>query len=402
MGIRDPARRIRDYPHEFSGGMRQRVMIAMALITQPDILIADEPTTALDVTVQAQILALLHELQQRRGMAMIFVSHDLRVVSAIADDVLVMQAGRCVESGLTRDLFAAPQSEYTRHLLAAVPHGRKPRSPPGPARREDPLLRVEHLGIDYPGPGSWFAKTPPAIAAVADVSLEIRPGEILGVVGETGSGKSTLARAIVRLVKPGTGQVRLDQQDWSQLSATAMRAARRQVQMVFQDPYSSLNPRMTVHDCLAEALTLRRKLRLPELQGKIAGLLEDVGLEPSAARKYPHEFSGGQRQRIAIARAIAPEPDLLIADEPVSALDVTIQGQILELLLALNRQRGLALLFISHDLSVIGYLADRVAVLYRGRLVELADTDTLFARPAHDYTRALLAAMPPTIPFSIA
>ena len=394
VGIREPQRRIHDYPHQFSGGMRQRVMIAMALITQPDMLIADEPTTALDVTVQAQILALLRDLQQRHGMAMIFVSHDLRLVSGIADQVLVMQAGRCVETGQTRAIFTAPQAGYTRRLLDAMPQGRKPPAAPGLDPSAVPLLCVEHLGVTYADRGTWFGKAPGPIAAVADVSLEIRPGEILGVVGETGSGKSTLARAIVRLEIPDTGRVRLSQKNWSELDPPSVRLARRQVQMVFQDPYSSLNPRMTVHDCLAEALTLRRKLPPQELQEAIERLLADVGLEASAAHRYPHEFSGGQRQRIAIARALAPEPDLLIADEPVSALDVTIQGQILELLLALNRDRGLALLFISHDLSVIGYIADRVAVLYRGRVVELADTDTLFARPVHDYTRALLAAMP--------
>ena len=398
VGIRDPRRRIDGYPHEFSGGMRQRVMIAMALITQPDILIADEPTTALDVTVQAQILGLLRDLQQRHGMAMIFVSHDLRVVSGIADQVLVMQAGRSVETGPTRALFAAPQADYTRRLLDAVPHGRKAPAAPGLGRAAAPLLCVEHLGVTFPGHGSGFGKAPAPIAAVADVSLEIRPGEILGVVGETGSGKSTLARAIVRLVKPDAGRVQLRQQDWSELDPSALRLARRKVQMVFQDPYSSLNPRMTVHDCLAEALRVKGTLPPLALRERIAGLLADVGLEASAAGRYPHEFSGGQRQRIAIARALAPEPDLLIADEPVSALDVTIQGQILELLLKINRRSGLALLFISHDLSVIGYIADRVAVLHRGRLVELAETDTLFVRPAHEYTRALLAAMPAAIP----
>jgi len=397
VGIREPGRRSGDYPHEFSGGMRQRVMIAMALITRPDILIADEPTTALDVTVQAQILALLRELQQRHGMAMIFVSHDLRVVSAIADEVLVMQAGHCVEAGSTRALFATPQAGYTRQLLDAVPQGHKSPSSSSPEHPLDPLLRVRHLGVTFPGHGKWFGTPPTPIAAIADVSLDIRPGEILGVVGETGSGKSTLARAIVRLVATEAGSVQVGQQDWSNLDAVALRRARRRVQMVFQDPYSSLNPRMTVHDCLAEAMSLERMLPAPELQQRIAGLLADVGLEASAAGRYPHEFSGGQRQRIAIARALAPEPDLIIADEPVSALDVTIQAQILELLLTLNRRRGLALLFISHDLSVIGYIADRVAVLYQGRLVELAETNTLFAAPAHEYTRALLAAMPPAI-----
>ena len=402
VGIRDPRRHIHAYPHEFSGGMRQRVMIAMALINQPDILIADEPTTALDVTVQAQILGLLRELQQRHGMAMIFVSHDLRVVSGIADQVLVMHAGRCAETGPTRALFAAPQADYTRRLLDAMPHGRKAPAAPGNDRAAAPLLCVEHLGVTYPGHGNWFGKAPEPVVAVADVCLDIRPGEILGVVGETGSGKSTLARAIVRLVKPNAGRVKLGQQDWSELDPSALRLAHRKVQMVFQDPYSSLNPRMTVHDCLAEALQLKGTLPPLALRERIAGLLVDVGLEASAAKRYPHEFSGGQRQRIAIARALAPEPDLLIADEPVSALDVTIQGQILELLLKINRRSGLALLFISHDLSVIGYMADRVAVLYRGQLLELTDTETLFARPAHEYTRALLAAMPAPIPLSLA
>ncbi len=395
VGIRDPRRRIHDYPHEFSGGMRQRVMIAMALITQPDILIADEPTTALDVTVQAQILDLLRDLQQRHGMSMIFVSHDLRVVSALADQVLVMRAGRCVESGPSQALFAAPRADYTRQLLAAIPRGRKP---PGTSTGvTTTVLRVEHLEITYADHHRWLGKATAPTAAVADVSLEIRRGEILGLVGESGSGKSTLARAIVRLVTPSAGNVQVHEQDWLKIDPAALRVARRRIQMVFQDPYSSLNPRLTIWECLAEALTVGRKLSPPELQGKVIQLLADVGLDETAAGKYPHQFSGGQRQRIAIARALAPEPDLLIADEPVSALDVTIQAQILELLLEINRRRGLSMLFISHDLSVIRYLADRVAVLYQGRLVELADTNLLFASPTHEYTRTLLSAVPTAI-----
>ncbi|MBI1732664.1 MAG: ABC transporter ATP-binding protein [Gammaproteobacteria bacterium] len=394
VGIRDPQGRFHDYPHEFSGGMRQRAMIAMALITQPDLLIADEPTTALDMTTQAQILELLLELKQRRGMAMVFVSHDLRVVSRIADDVVVMQAGRCVETGPAPDVLAAPQADYTRRLVDAVPRGEKRRAPDRVLRDPGPLLCVEDLGITYPARAGWMSRPIASAPALCNVTLDVYRGEILGVVGESGSGKSTLARTLIRLLDPGRGTVALGLLPWSDLKPAALRANRARMQMIFQDPFSSLNPRMTVHDCLAEALTVRRSISEPGLRQRVTELLNDVELDPGSATRYPHEFSGGQRQRIAIARALAPEPELLIADEPVSALDVTVQAEILRLLLDLNHRRRLSMLFISHDLSVIRYLADRVAVMHHGRIVELAETDTLFAAPQHDCTRALLAALP--------
>ncbi len=394
VGIPDPARRSRDYPHEFSGGQRQRIMIAMALIAQPDLLIADEPTTALDVTVQAQILALLAQLQQRHGMAMIFVSHDLDVVAGIADDVLVMHGGRCVETGVVRDVLAAPREPYTRQLLEAIPRSfAAPR--PAPSPDGAPLLQVDGLRVSYPGRPSRRPRD--AVPALDDVSLMIRPGEILGLVGETGSGKSTLAHAVLRLLRPDAGRVRLGDLPWSDLDTAALRRARPRLQMIFQDPYASLNPRLTVFDCLAEALGVRGAAPVPDLRRQVEALLADVGLPADAADRYPHAFSGGQRQRIAIARALAPEPDLVIADEPVSALDVTVQAQILTLLLELARRRALSMLFISHDLAVIRHIADRVAVLHRGRIVEMGETRALFTAPAHEYTRALLASMPATL-----
>ena len=392
VGIKNPQERIDDYPHQFSGGMRQRVMIAMALITEPEILIADEPTTALDVTVQAQILKLIkslqtsHGMQASHGMAVIFITHDLAVAAQMADHMLVMEKGIVVEQGPPQKIFTAHQHPYTKKLIDAIPSSAKaPSTTPPPS---EPLVQINNLRT------SFRVDRRTQLHAVNDISLDLRRGEILGLVGESGSGKSTLGRSIIRLIESQSGQVLFDGADLYQMPPNAMKRARRDFQMVFQDPYASLNPRMTVYDTLAEPLLVHGLATRATLSAQINQLLDDVGLERTSARKYPHEFSGGQRQRIAIARALAPQPRLIIADEPVSALDVTIQAQILELLLVLTEKHGLTLLFISHDLSVVRYTADRVAVMQQGQLLELADTETLFQRPQHPYTQALLGAVP--------
>ena len=382
VGIRDPQSTINAYPHQFSGGMRQRVMIAMALIAEPRLLIADEPTTALDVTVQRQILQLINELRVRRNLGVIFVSHDLGVVAGLADQVLVMQNGVAMEQGPAAQVFSAPQSDYTRKLLAAIPSGAKP----VPPRAEPvPLLRVSHLTTRFRS----LRRGGQDVVAVDDASFDLRCGEVLGLVGESGSGKSTLGRSLLGLVN-ATGSVRFDGEELIGKTPAQMRPWRRRMQMIFQDPYASLNPRMTIYDTLAEPLLLHRMVERKELDQAVFSLMDDVGLARANVRKYPHEFSGGQRQRIAIGRAIATRPELIIADEPVSALDVTIQKQILELLLQLVEKHDLSMLFISHDLAVVRYLCDRVMVMYRGRLLETAPTEQLWAAPATDYARTLL------------
>ncbi|MFZ5494985.1 MAG: ABC transporter ATP-binding protein [Verrucomicrobiota bacterium] len=431
VGIPHAAERLHAYPHEFSGGMRQRVMIAMALITRPDLLIADEPTTALDVTVQAQILELLRKLQRQTGLAVIFVTHDLAVVSGLCHRVQVMYAGRIVESADTRTLFRNPRHPYTKALQRCIPalqpKGRElyaiPGMPPdlskpvtetellarftlpaeepaatapaSPPPAGEPLIRVQGLKTHFPlESGFVFRKRTGTVKAVDDVNLEIRPGEVLGLVGESGSGKSTLARTIMQLVPPTAGAVILGGRNLTQGAPDDIRAARRDLQMVFQDPFASLNPRLTVFATLAEPLRVHRIVPEDQVATRVARLMEQVGLAPRYAGKYPHEFSGGQRQRIAIARALALEPKAVIADEPVSALDVSIQAQILNLLSRLVREMHLTMIFIAHDLSVVKHISDRIAVMYQGRIVELGPALDVIERPQHPYTQALISAIP--------
>ncbi len=392
VGIREARQRIDNYPHEFSGGMRQRVMVAMALITEPELLIADEPTTALDVTVQAQILDLIKEIQRRRNLTVVFISHDLGVVAGLADHILVMKSGQVVEAGPPKQIFRAPQHPYTRQLIEAIPTSAK--SAVG-TLEDTPLLDVRELYTAFPVyRGMFFPREVSRVEAVKSVSLSVRKGEILGLVGESGSGKSTLGRSIMRLVDSQSGEVWLDGKSLSALRKGELKRARRDFQMIFQDPYASLNPRMTVFDTLAEPLLLHGLAERGNLREQVNQLMDDVGLDRRSVRKYPHEFSGGQRQRVAIARALAVRPRLIVADEPVSALDVTIQAQILDLLLELTRRHGLTMLFISHDLAVVRYLCDRVAVMKQGELVEQGETEAVFSRPQHPYTRDLLDAIP--------
>jgi peptide/nickel transport system ATP-binding protein len=395
VGIPDPGRRVDHYPHQFSGGQRQRVMIAMAIANAPKLLIADEPTTALDVTVQAQILELLRGLLRETGMGLLMITHDLGVVADIADRVVVMKDGRVVETGPVRDVFKAPRHPYTRHLLAAIP-GRSGIPPHRTPVVAPPVLEVRDLTKHYPSPGGLFGGRGGTPVKAADgLSLELRRGETLGIVGESGSGKSTLGRMILRLDEPTSGEGSFDGQDLFALEGAALLRFRRRVQAVFQDPFASLNPRMRVFDIVSEPWTVHRDV-VPRARwrARVEELLGQVGLRPEHAERWPHQLSGGQRQRIAIARALALEPEVVVCDEAVSALDVSIQAQIIALLAELRDGFGLAYIFITHDLSLLREFADRIAVMRKGRIVEAGTCEQIFERPQHAYTQELLAASP--------
>jgi peptide/nickel transport system ATP-binding protein/glutathione transport system ATP-binding protein len=383
--IPDAAQRLTYYPHQLSGGMRQRVMIAMVLASNPRLLIADEPTTALDVTVQAQIMALLAELRQELGMAMIFITHDIGLVAGIADDIMVMQSGVAVEQGPLDAVLDNPQHEYTRHLLNAVPHftfGNTVRSD-GQRAGTPPIVTVDNLAVRFPVTRGMFRTRTGAVHAVDGVAFDLVPGETLAIVGESGSGKSTTARAILGLVEATRGTIE-----------TKSGHSRRPVQMVFQDPYASLNPRLNVEGLLAEPAIAAGQRVDANLRERMVTLLERVGLSKDALTRYPHQFSGGQRQRLCIARALMLNPDVVVLDEAVSALDVSVQARVLDLLIDLQREFGLAYLVISHDMAVVERIAHRIAVMYAGQIVEIGKAAAVLASPQHSYTRRLIAAVP--------
>lgn len=395
VGIPDPAHKVDAYPHELSGGQRQRVMIAMALANDPELLIADEPTTALDVTIQTQILKLLVDLQRRLGMAILFITHDLGVVRRLVDRVYVMRAGQVVEEGEAAGLFAAPQHPYTQMLLAAEPSGHKP-PPPADAPC---LLAAEHIQVRYLNRSGWFGRVTDELLAVDDISLALHQGQTIGVVGESGSGKSTLGRALLRLL-PSSGLIRFEDHDISTLDQRAMRPLRKRLQLVFQDPFGSLSPRMNVGQIITEGLRVHEPgLSAAERDRWAVAALEEVGLDPAMRNRFPHEFSGGQRQRIAIARAMILKPRVVVLDEPTSALDRSIQKQIVELLRNLQRRHGLSYLFISHDLAVVRALSDYIIVMQAGRIVEQGATEAIFDAPRQRYTQALMHAALDTTPF---
>ena len=388
VGIQEPEKRLGAYPHQLSGGQRQRVMIAMALANEPEILIADEPTTALDVTIQAQILQLLKDLQAQLGMAMILITHNLGIVRHMADRVAVMTGGEIVEQASVGDVFNHPQNPYTVHLLSAEPKGHSTAAPEG----AEVVMTAENLRVWFPIKAGIFRRTIDHVRAVDDISLEVREGHTVGVVGESGSGKTTLGLALLRLIS-SQGAIRFQGQRIENLRGSFLRPLRRQMQVVFQDPFSSLSPRMSIAQIIEEGLLVHGKGGgYDERRALIANALEEVGLEPSAMDRFPHEFSGGQRQRVAIARALVLQPRFMVLDEPTSALDVSVQAQIIDLLRDLQQRHRLAYLFISHDLKVVRALADEVIVLRNGKVMERGPAAQIFDDPQTDYTKALMAA----------
>ena len=422
VGIAEPARRMGDYPHQFSGGMKQRVMLAQALAGEPELLIADEPTTALDVTTQAQVLALLKQLQRDTGLTVLFITHDLAVASQVADQVAVMRGGRLLEKAAKGRFFSGPRHSWSKKLLASLPDPAQRRAlKPGPAL-EQPLLKVADLQVRFPRRRGLFGGPAGYLQAVDGVSLELRQGQTVAVVGESGSGKTTLGKGVLQLVKPAGGAAWLEGDNLLALTPAQLRRRRADMQIVFQDPFSSMNPRMMIKDIIAEGLLVRRQASQsgwggprtggrpgaapgagpsagadagPAEQGDgIDQLLLRVGMEPGFKYRYPHELSGGQRQRVCIARALAVKPKLLVCDEPTSALDLTVQAQILDLLARLQDELGLAYLFITHNIGVVASFAHYVAVMRQGRLVEQGEVEAVLTRPEHEYTKALLAAAP--------
>ncbi len=411
--IPEPERRLKQYPHELSGGMRQRVVIAMAVACEPRLLIADEPTTALDVTIQAEILALIDQLKRENGMAVLFITHDMAVVAQMADRVVVMYRGNLVEEGPVEQIFEAPREDYTKALLAAVPklgemrgkpapepmytlgaENEKPAASPVSDRAGEALLEVKNLTTRFEIKGGLMRRVVANVHAVEDVSFRLNKGETLSLVGESGCGKSTCGRSILRLVEPLSGEIVIDGAEIRNLAPNELRNARRNMQMVFQDPFSSLNPYRRLHDQVAEPLVNFDLASGSTLQDRVAGLFDRVGLPRSFLRRFPHELSGGQRQRVAIARALSVNPKLIVADEAVSALDVSVQAQVLNLLMELQSDLGLSYLFISHDMAVVERVSHHVGVMYMGRIVELGPRAAVFENPQHSYTKTLLAAVP--------
>jgi peptide/nickel transport system ATP-binding protein len=397
--IPDPVAALERYSFEFSGGMRQRAMIAMALSCNPEILIADEPTTALDVTTQAEILSLIRELQRDRGMAVLFITHDMGVVAQIADRVMVMFRGEKVEEAGVFDLFERPQQPYTRALLGSVLKLETPAPRPPRPEAETPIAEINDLALHFPLNPGFFGKPTAYLKAIDGVSLTINRGETVGVVGESGSGKTTLGRTLLRIYNPTGGQVNYwrgdgEAVDIARLGKAGMKSLYGEVRMVFQDPHSSLNPRMTIYQIISEPLRTNTDMSERQMIDRVAELLTRVGLPADIGDRYPHAFSGGQRQRISIARAIALRPRLIIADEPTSALDVSLRHQVLDLMRDLQAEFGLSYLFISHDISVIRYFCDRVAVMKNGKIVEIGEVAQICERPQHDYTKTLISAVP--------
>ena len=387
VGLGEAEKRLKAFPHELSGGQRQRVMIAMALANEPDLLIADEPTTALDVTIQAQILELLSGLQHQLEMAMLFITHDLGVVRKVADHVCVMNNGEIVERGATSEIFNAPSHPYTRHLLDSEPAGSPPENPDS-----QPIMRTENLRVWYPIKAGILRRTMDYVKAVDGVTVGVNAGQTIGVVGESGSGKTTLGLALLRLTA-SNGLIHFKEQMIQGLKSRALRPLRREIQMIFQDPFGSLSPRMSIGQIIEEGLKIHQIVDTPEeREALIIEALEEVGLEPESRDRYPHEFSGGQRQRVAIARAIVLKPEFIVLDEPTSSLDVSVQAQIIELLQKLQQEHGLAYLFISHDLKVVRSMANYVIVMQNGKIVEQGLADEIFDNPQEDYTKALMAA----------